>query len=833
MIASRYRVIGLLGRGGMGEVYRADDVKLGQTVALKFLPREMSADAVWRERFFAEVRITRQLSHPNICRVYDIGDWNERHFLSMEFIDGEDLASLLRRIGRLSNEKALAIARQLAAGLAVAHERGVLHRDLKPANIMIDGHGGARITDFGLAAGAGADHADGEIAGTPAYMTPEQLAGKPASVRSDIYALGLVLYEVCCGKPAFTARTLAELRDEKEHTTPPAPSDLRPDIDPALDRVIMRCLERDPRARPPSVAHLAASLPGGDPLAAAIAAGETPSPELVAASGVKEGLAPAVAWSVLAVVAIGSITAVWLGDRVGLAQNGGMTKPPAALVERAQIVLKKAGYTADAFDRASGFYSDAEVQQYVLREYRGDARPQALQSLGAIGFFYRQSPIPLVSLATGSGVEPGDPPLHREGDLEVRLDGEGRLRSFLAVPTNATPAPSMDWSGLFAEAGLDLTRWTAVTPARTPQVFADTQLAWEGTMPDPSGTRARIEAAAYKGRAVTFEIMGPWRSNEPTRSLQAGAAATPGSFWGRTDALALLFPLSMLLIGAFFARRNLRSGRGDRRGALRVTLFGVTLSGLAWLLVEHHTSSAGELQLVMTFVGLTAILVAFVLVFYIALEPFVRRRWPQMLVSWARVLSGSWRDPLVGRDVLIGCASGVVTAALTNVARLAAANAGLAGAVFGPDWNMFDGPRSLLAALAAVTSQGVFIGLGVLFALFLLRVILRRDWAAIIVFVVLAGIIRTMVSFTWVSVPIVLTTGALRTFVLMRFGLVAEIVSATVWTLCMISPMTLQTSAWYAGAGQAVFVYIAAIAAFGLRTAVSGRPLLHPTTTPN
>src|SRR5262245_4075586 len=117
MIAGRYRVIGLLGRGGMGEVYRADDVKLGQTVALKFLPREMSSDAVWRERFFSEVRITRQLSHPNICRVYDIGDWDGRHFLSMEYIDGEDLASLLRRIGHLSNEKALAIARQLAAGL--------------------------------------------------------------------------------------------------------------------------------------------------------------------------------------------------------------------------------------------------------------------------------------------------------------------------------------------------------------------------------------------------------------------------------------------------------------------------------------------------------------------------------------------------------------------------------------------------------------------------------------------------------------------------------------------------------------------------------------------
>src|SRR5262245_12900181 len=307
MIAGRYRIVGLLGRGGMGEVYRADDVRLGQTVALKFLPREMSADPVWRERFFAEVRITRQLSHPNICRVYDISDWDGRHFLSMEFIDGEDLASLLHRIGHLSNEKALAIARQLAAGLAVAHERGVLHRDLKPANIMIDGHGRARITDFGLAIGVASEQAESEMAGTPSYMAPEQLAGKPASVRSDIYALGLVLYEVCCGKPAFAARSVAELRDQKEHWAPPPPSDLRPEIDPVVDRLIARCLERDPRARPASVAQVAASLPGGDPLAAAIAAGETPSPELVAASGLKEGLAPAVAAALLGVLVIASL----------------------------------------------------------------------------------------------------------------------------------------------------------------------------------------------------------------------------------------------------------------------------------------------------------------------------------------------------------------------------------------------------------------------------------------------------------------------------------------------------------------------------------------------
>jgi serine/threonine protein kinase len=297
ILADRYRIIGLLGRGGMGEVYRADDLKLGQPVALKFLPPKLARDPVRRERFFAEVRITRQLSHPNICRVYDISEVEGRHFLSMEFIDGEDLASLLKRIGHLSNEKALDIARQLAAGLAAAHEHGVLHRDLKPANIMLDGHGRVRITDFGLAVAIENESQAVEIAGTPTYMAPEQLAGKGATVRSDIYSLGLVLYEIYTGKKAFTASTLAELRQQKETYTPRAPSEIRAGVDPAVERLIRRCMERDPNARPASVAQLALALPGGDPLAAALAAGETPSPEMVAESGGKEGLRPAIAWS--------------------------------------------------------------------------------------------------------------------------------------------------------------------------------------------------------------------------------------------------------------------------------------------------------------------------------------------------------------------------------------------------------------------------------------------------------------------------------------------------------------------------------------------------------
>src|SRR5271166_5913896 len=173
-LADRYRIVSPLGKGGMGEVYRAEDLKLGQTVALKFLPRSVAQTEEALDRFTREVRLARQVSHPNVCRVFDIGEADGRTFLTMEYVDGEDLASLLRRIGRLPADKGLEIARQLCAGLAAAHEHGVVHRDLKPANAMLDGRGRVRITDFGLAGFSGED---GDRAGTPAFMAPEQLAG--------------------------------------------------------------------------------------------------------------------------------------------------------------------------------------------------------------------------------------------------------------------------------------------------------------------------------------------------------------------------------------------------------------------------------------------------------------------------------------------------------------------------------------------------------------------------------------------------------------------------------------------------------------------------------
>jgi serine/threonine-protein kinase len=241
----------------MGEVYRADDLTLGQTVALKFLPPHLSGDSDLLARFRKEVAVARRVSHPNVCRVHDLAEGDNQPFLTMEYVDGEDLASLLRRIGRVPEDKATTIARELCWGLAAVHEQGLLYRDLKPANVMLDGRGKVRLTDFGLAAAA-EDLSVAEVrSGTPAYMAPEQLAGNEVTTRSDLFALGLVLYELFTGKKAFTGID----RD----TPPSTPSSHISGLHPAVERIILRCLERDPRDRPASALAVAAALPGGVP----------------------------------------------------------------------------------------------------------------------------------------------------------------------------------------------------------------------------------------------------------------------------------------------------------------------------------------------------------------------------------------------------------------------------------------------------------------------------------------------------------------------------------------------------------------------------------------
>src|SRR5271165_1205 len=355
LLGDRYRIVSLLGAGGMGEVYRATDLRLGQAVALKFLPEEMAQDPKALARFHNEIRIARQVAHPNVCRVYDLGEVEGFPYLSMEYVDGEDLHSLLRRIGRVPGDKALEIARKLCAGLAAAHDKGVLHRDLKPANIMIDGRGHVLITDFGLAGVMGQIEGMETRNGTPGYMAPEQLAGKEVSRESDIYALGVVLYEMFTGKRPFNATSRSELIRLEEEGMPPAPRAIVKDIDPAVESVILRCLDPDPHKRPQSALAVLGALPGGDPLAAALAAGETPSPEMVAAAGANVGLTPRRALAWMAAVIAGLALVGFCHQQSELITKIPFDQPPDVLAAKAREILGQLGYPERPVSQAFGF----------------------------------------------------------------------------------------------------------------------------------------------------------------------------------------------------------------------------------------------------------------------------------------------------------------------------------------------------------------------------------------------------------------------------------------------------------------------------------------------
>jgi serine/threonine protein kinase len=830
-LAGRYRIVGLLGRGGMGEVYRADDLKLGQPVALKFLPATLARDGAALARLHKEVRIARAVTHPNVCRVFDIGEVEDHHFLSMEYVDGEDLASLLRRIGRLPPDKALEIARQLCAGLAAAHDTGVLHRDLKPANVMIDARGKARITDFGLADLSGEIRGEAQ-GGTPAYMSPEQLARKEVTVRSDIYSLGLVLYETFTGKRAFESTTIDELIRLHAGTVPTSPSSLVKEIDPGVERVILRCLDKDPSNRPASALQIAALLPGGDPLAAALAAGETPSPEMVAAAPKEGSLRPAVAGLFLVSVFIGLALTTVLSSLTLLHRMVPLEKTPDVLKERASQVAQKLGYTGTPADVAFGFFYDLEHLRYVRDN---DSSPNRWNRLAtgqpaAVYFWYRQSPQYLVPYGN-SLVSQVDPPNIFPGMVGISLDTTGRLVLFDAVPDQAVErskkddAPQ-DWSVLFKEAGLELENFQPAEPTRTPPHAHDARMTWRGTYPNMPDLPVRIEAAAYHGKPSYFEIINPWGSHAP----QAPVPPTETQTIGFVVLIAVFF--GIMLIGTLLAFKNIRLGRGDLKGAFRVTVFLFILRMVSWAASVHHVPRIGEVDLLIAGLQSALFWSCFVGLMYLALEPFLRSRWPDRIISWSRLLAGDFRDPLVGRDILIGALFGVgliLDLQLSHVVpRWLGWPPGIPILLRIPEMGML-GIRSFVPLFAIQMSAPLVQSFMVVFLLLFLAMLLRKNWLGIGAgWLVLSGFIVSGAADEGLLVAAVafgFVTSTLLVFVAVRFGLLALMSALVFWVLPHFFPITTELTVWYAGDFILDLIFLVGIAVYGFYIALAGQPL--------
>jgi serine/threonine protein kinase/Flp pilus assembly protein TadD len=260
--AARYQIIEELGKGGMGNVYRVLDKKLNEEVALKVIKPEISSDDRTIERFSNELRLARKIGHKNVGRMFELMEDDGTHFITMEYVAGEDLDSFIRRSGQLTIGKALSIARQVCEGLEEAHRLGVVHRDLKPANIMIDKMGEARIMDFGIARSLETKGLTGTqvMIGTPAYMSPEQAAGEDVDYRSDIYSFGIILYEMVTGRVPFGGDTPLSVCMKHKTEKPPDPRKMEPQIPESLSRLILKCLEKDKEKRYQNAGELLSAL---------------------------------------------------------------------------------------------------------------------------------------------------------------------------------------------------------------------------------------------------------------------------------------------------------------------------------------------------------------------------------------------------------------------------------------------------------------------------------------------------------------------------------------------------------------------------------------------
>ncbi len=803
-LAGRFRVTGMIGAGGMGEVYRADDLKLGQPVALKFLNPEFAATPASLSRLYAEVRLGRQVAHPNVCRLYDIVEFGHHRCIVMEYVDGEDLASLLKRVGRLTQRKAAAISRDLCEGLAASHQAGIVHGDLKPSNIMIDGRGRARIMDFGLSRLA-SDSAGATVAGTPAYMAPEQLAGAPPSFAADVYSLGLIGYEIFTGARVREGRSLTEIRESASKNVVP-PSATGVTIDPSVEAIILSCLDPDPERRPATATHVLSRFPGRDPLDEVVAAGETPSPELVAAAERKEMLTPraaaAILVSIIVLMALLAITAV----RSALHLRGEPPKPPAVLADRAGIHATRLGLNPRG-DAASWF---------GRREDLLPAAPSIPRAAGgSLLFFHRRSPAPLVP-ATEPYVRWSDPPVDQNGMVNLALDGQGRLR-LLRARVASTPGvrgdPEVTWQRLFDAAELNRAGFEESASAWSPPDPYDVKKEWR----DPA-SGDRVRAAARSGVPTWFSIA-------PAADTAGERDEIPSSL---PTATYLIVLTASLVAGVILARRNVRLRRADHRGAQRTALSVFVCWIAYWLFTADHASAlAIESRMATDALGKALFFAARVWLGYMALEPYVRRRLPGLIIGWNRLVSGRPVDPLVGRDLLVGAAAGAVAHVVEQLRYwipplLGAAEPPLESRALGPLSSFGDA----LGAVFNVQTRAVFFAFFGLFLLLLLRLALRRAWAAGIAWLALVTLIWTPMDIPSVDVPLSVIRIGILLLVLTRSGLLSFTAALYVSLLLPFVPWTSTAGAWWAPQFLVVAGAIALLAVWAFRAALAHRSIL-------
>jgi predicted Ser/Thr protein kinase len=797
MIAGRYRLVAPLGRGGMGVVYRAEDLELNQTVALKFLNARLKGQSSALELLRREVRTARQVSHRNVVRVFDIGVTADEVFISMEFVAGEDLQSVVRRVERLTPDKLLQVAQQLAAGLAAAHDRGILHRDLKPANVMLDGNGDVRILDFGIAAALGDRELLSLLAGTPGFVAPELLAGQPPSVQSDLYAWGLVMYFAACGElPRSKAGAAEDVLDSCE-------------IGDKLSDKIRACLNPNPALRPRSAHELVVALSAGDPLRAAIDAGNVPPPALLLASRSWQP-APRLLDGLLAGGMLLLLIVALLADRTLFLSRCGLVKSPVALQEIAEKMLQRLGHAVPQSPVLTGVTLDTDCLQFIGRHAATPDLWSKVRAgeIPAVFFWYRQGdprlprPAPL-----------GEPAWERlaqpiPGTATVRLDGRGKLLSLQVAGSgpdaDTSRPPAVNWPALFESAALDFSAFREVSARRWPPLFADEVHAWEGPFPADPELPLQITAATLRGRLVFFDVDQPWEQSQPFDALIG--------FSGQLSRFVMVRTALWLAALGFAARlawRNVRRGHADWQAAWRVAAGVMILAASDWLLGARHTFVAAE-ELAVGWLWLNVIVFfgATAGVAYLAVEPPTRRWWPWSIITTRRLLAGRLADRDVWAEVFLGLVIGLVAVALRQLSALVSDLLGWPASGL----NDFDLGQDLLDSFGLRYKAAVFLTallLAVIQALLLLSLVValkRLTKSTLASAVLLVAVLATLAvlgrgAATPADWLVRAMLWGIAAWLLIRRGLLATIAALVTFYSVNNTPLTLNYAAWFAPTG--------------------------------
>jgi hypothetical protein len=557
-------------------------------------------------------------------------------------------------------------------------------------------------------------------------------------------------------------------------------------------------------------------------LAAALAAGETPSPEMVAAAGQGEGLALRVALPLFAFVLIAVVATYAMALRSSALETIQPEFGPEVMAQKARDLLAKLGAEDRRADDAYSFGWDSRMIDH-FRKQAGTDWSRILTETPPLTFWYRQSPVPLTALAfhddllTPGMVDREDPPPIGSGTSGVELDARGRLLFFERIPAQKqTPAkelPVLDWAPLFAAAGLDRAAFTPAEPLWTSLAASDTRAAWTANPPRTE----RVEAAALRGKPVYFHVIQPWTRAE---RMPQGSDSNLGFF------VFLAFLALVVCLGAAaLAVHNLRKQRGDRRGALRLAVFFAAVQLLLWLARSHIVPSVGTFGMFLVAMCTSVFYGVIIWTVYIALEPYVRRRWPQTLIASSTVLAGRVRDAVVGRDVLVGAAVGAAVVVLGGVIDLWIRKSG----AWAPDLarpEALMGVRSTLGLFLTILPHAIRETLFFFFLIFLLRVVLRNQWLAAAGFALCLSVLSLASPVHPILIASVNFVALFAmAFLVLRWGVLAfataHLVSGVIGTL----PATAHTNAWYFGSTLFMSAIVIALAAWAFRTALGKRAL--------